>query len=176
MRRDVLVLNPNGYMVLRFKADNPGVWFFHCHIEWHIDQGLVATMIESPLELQKTLSIPQSHYDTCIEQDIPYAGNAAGNTVDLLDLKGANVAPGPLPAGFTARGIVALVFSVLAAFIGMAVITWYVFSTAKDVANITRYGLAEMGDADKAAEAQRRANEHNAQPEVSEGRTTGADL
>lgn len=22
--------------VVRFQADNPGVWFFHCHMEWHL--------------------------------------------------------------------------------------------------------------------------------------------
>jgi iron transport multicopper oxidase len=21
---------------IRFQADNPGVWFFHCHMEWHL--------------------------------------------------------------------------------------------------------------------------------------------
>jgi len=126
MRRDTLVLRPEGHIVLRFKADNPGVWLFHCHIEWHVDQGLIATMIEAPLELQKSLVIPQSHFDTCVKGKKPYAGNAAGNTKDFLDLTGQNVQPAPLPAGFTARGIVALTFSVLAALIGMAVIIWYV--------------------------------------------------
>ena len=28
MRRDTFVLNPQGHVVLRFKADNPGVWLF----------------------------------------------------------------------------------------------------------------------------------------------------
>lgn len=32
MRRDTFVLYPDGNIVLRFKADNPGVWLFHCHI------------------------------------------------------------------------------------------------------------------------------------------------
>lgn len=102
------------------------VWLFHCHIEWHVASGLVATMVEAPTELQQTLKIPQGHLDTCKSQNIATAGNAAGNTVDLFDLKGENVSPAPLPSGFTARGIVALVFSVIAAFIGLAVITWYV--------------------------------------------------
>lgn len=56
---------------------------------------------------------------------MPMQGNAAGNTVDVLDLKGETSFPGPLPAGFTARGIVALVFSCVAAFLGMTVIGWY---------------------------------------------------
>ena len=82
-------------------------------------------MIEAPLSLQETLQIPQNHLDTCTKQNIPIAGNAAGNTKDLFDLKGARVSPAPLPAGFTARGIVALVFSCLSAFLGVAVIAWY---------------------------------------------------
>ena len=105
------------------------VWLFHCHIEWHVASGLVATMVEAPKELQQTLKIQEGHLDTCKSQGIAVAGNAAGNTVDLFDLKGENHSPKPLPSGFTARGIVALVFSVISAFIGLAVITWYASST-----------------------------------------------
>ena len=36
-----------GYVVLRFVADNPGVWFFHCHIDWHLLLGLGMTFVES---------------------------------------------------------------------------------------------------------------------------------
>ncbi|KAI9845595.1 MAG: hypothetical protein M1838_001679 [Thelocarpon superellum] len=142
MRRDTFMVKPNANVVLRFQADNPDtfspsdtfsneadvsprIWLFHCHIEWHIASGLVATMIEAPTELQKTLQLTPDHLSTCRDQGIPTAGNAAGNTADLLDLSGNNYPPAPLPDGFTARGIVALVFSVLSAFIGMAVITWY---------------------------------------------------
>lgn len=52
------------------------------------------------------------------------AGNAAGNTEDLYDLTGENKAPPPLPEGFTPRGIVALVFSCIAAVLGMVSIVW----------------------------------------------------
>ena len=75
--------------------------------------------------MQKTLKIPENHYAICKTAGIPTEGNAAGNTKDPLDLAGANVSPAPLPAGFTARGIVALVFSCVAAFLGCAVIAWY---------------------------------------------------
>jgi len=144
MRRDTVVLHPEGHMVLRFEADNPGVWLFHCHIEWHMDQGLIATMIEAPLDVQKSQTIPQNHFDACTAGKIPYAGNAAANTEDVLDLKGASKAPKPLPSGFTARGIVAMTFSVLAAVIGCAVIAWY--------------GMADMGAASIASEERRIAN------------------
>jgi hypothetical protein len=95
-------------------------------IEWHVDQGLIATMIEAPLEIQKSQVIPQNHIEACQAANIPFAGNAAANTVDHFDLKGANIAPKPLPAGFTPRGIVAMVFSCIAALLGLATITWYV--------------------------------------------------
>lgn len=127
MRRDTVLVHPNGNIVLRFRSDNPGVWLFHCHIEWHVASGLVATIIERPLDIQAQLAgkIPQDHLDNCKLDGVPTAGNAAGNTADLLDLTGENRSPGTLPAGFTARGIVALVFSCVAAFLGMAVIGWY---------------------------------------------------
>lgn len=81
-------------------------------------------MIEAPLDIQKEQTIPQNHFDACTAGKIPFTGNAAGNTKDFLNLKGANRAPKPLPDGFTARGIVAMTFSVLAAVIGCAVIAW----------------------------------------------------
>ncbi|MDI1487725.1 MAG: hypothetical protein OHK93_006997 [Ramalina farinacea] len=125
MRRDTFMVRPNGNFVIRFRADNPGIWLFHCHIEWHIASGLVATMIEAPDVLQQTISIPRDHIDSCIAEKLPTEGNAAGNTVDLFDLSGAHKPPPPLPAGFEARGIVALVFSCLCAFLGVGVIAWY---------------------------------------------------
>lgn len=30
--RDVVMVPPGGSTTIRFKADNPGVWFFHCHM------------------------------------------------------------------------------------------------------------------------------------------------
>ncbi|MCJ1352940.1 MAG: hypothetical protein MMC33_002924 [Icmadophila ericetorum] len=125
IRRDVFMVNPLGNIVLRFVANNAGVWFFHCHIEWHLLSGLAIVFIEDPLTLQETLTIPAEQYEMCADQNIPTAGNAAGNTQDFFDLTGQNLPPPPLPAGFTPRGIVALVFSCISAVVGMAAIVWY---------------------------------------------------
>ncbi|KAI8611839.1 Cupredoxin [Chytriomyces sp. MP71] len=35
-----------GYAVIRFIADNPGAWIFHCHIAWHLAVGLSVTLVE----------------------------------------------------------------------------------------------------------------------------------
>lgn len=136
-RRDTAYVRPNSNMVLRFTADNPGVWIFHCHIEWHLEQGLALILVEAPTQLQKQ-TIPQEHYDMCAAAGLPTAGNAAGNTVNLLDLTGQNEQEPELPAGFTPRGIVAMVFSCVAAFVGMGAIAWY------GMADITLYTPAEI--------------------------------
>jgi len=95
MKRDTIAVNPNSYAVIRFVADNPGVWLFHCHIEWHVIMGLTATIIEAP-EALVGLSIPDDNQAACKAQNIPIAGNAAGNTNNLTDLTGANtVSPYP---------------------------------------------------------------------------------
>ncbi|EFQ94756.1 hypothetical protein PTT_07471 [Pyrenophora teres f. teres 0-1] len=127
MRRDTILVYPNGHIVLRFRSDNPGVWLFHCHIEWHVASGLTATMIEAPLAVQAQLkdNIPADHWKVCEEKGVLTKGNAAGNTVDFADLRGENAPPGRVPSGFTKRGVVALVFSCLSAFLGLGVIGWY---------------------------------------------------
>ena len=82
-------------------------------------------MVEAPLDIQASnLTIPADHLAACAAGNVPIAGNAAGNTVDLMDLTGENTGPPPIPAGFEPRGIVALVFSVISAFLGIAVIAW----------------------------------------------------
>ncbi|KAF3045624.1 hypothetical protein E8E12_010734 [Didymella heteroderae] len=40
LRRDTATIEPYGWMLIRFVADNPGAWAFHCHIGWHNEAGL----------------------------------------------------------------------------------------------------------------------------------------
>ena len=135
MLRDTIYINPQSYAVLRFKADNPGVWFFHCHIEWHLDQGLAIVLIEDPEGIQKQESqqITDNHKEICEKVGVPWEGNAAGNTENYLDLKGENVQHKRLPTGFTAKGIVALVFSCIAGVLGLAAISYYGMTDIKNV-------------------------------------------
>jgi iron transport multicopper oxidase len=91
-KRDTIAVHGNSYAVLRFQANNPGVWLFHCHIEWHVIMGLTATIIEAPQELAG-LTVPADHLAACQAQGLPTAGNAAGNTQNYTDLTGANTVP-----------------------------------------------------------------------------------
>ncbi|KAL1913437.1 hypothetical protein Sste5344_000398 [Sporothrix stenoceras] len=119
IRRDTLLIYPNGFAVLRFRADNPGVWLFHCHIEWHLSTGLVATFVEVPNDLRRQYlfsegnSLPDDHLAACTAGGVPTTGNAAGNTADFLDLKGESVPPPALPDGC------------ISGIAGVAVVAWY---------------------------------------------------
>ncbi|KAG7284906.1 hypothetical protein NEMBOFW57_009521 [Staphylotrichum longicolle] len=90
--RDTVAVMANSYAVLRFKADNPGVWLFHCHIEWHVAMGLTATIIEAPDRL-RGMTFPPDHLAACDKLGIPYRGNAAGNTDDPANTTGFNTVP-----------------------------------------------------------------------------------
>ena len=81
--------------------------------------------MKAPLQLKKTLHLPKEHYSICKAANIPTSGNAAGNSHDFLDLKGENAPPAPLPAGFTTKGVIALLFSICSGVLGTVVIFWY---------------------------------------------------
>ncbi|KAA8572187.1 hypothetical protein EYC84_002096 [Monilinia fructicola] len=63
-RRDVQMLQANGYMVLQVTADNPGVWPLHCHIAFHVSSGLYVNVVERPADIAK-LKIPSIMAQTC---------------------------------------------------------------------------------------------------------------
>ncbi|EFX03254.1 iron transport multicopper oxidase fet3 precursor [Grosmannia clavigera kw1407] len=91
-RRDTIAVNGNSYVVIRFKVQNPGVFLFHCHIEWHVEMGLTVTIIQEPDQL-KGLTFPDDHIANCKKMGIPYQGNAIGNTVDPLNTTGFQTVP-----------------------------------------------------------------------------------
>lgn len=63
-RRDTHNLSPFGHMVLQYNADNPGTWAFHCHIAFHLSQGLFQTYMERPLDINQS-QIPMVMEQTC---------------------------------------------------------------------------------------------------------------
>ncbi|XP_033225671.1 laccase-1 [Belonocnema kinseyi] len=38
--KDTVTVPDGGFTILRFYADNPGYWLFHCHIEFHAEVGM----------------------------------------------------------------------------------------------------------------------------------------
>ncbi|KAF3067162.1 Laccase-1 [Daldinia childiae] len=51
MRRDTVTVPPFNHVVLRFAADNPGLWALHCHVAWHVEGGMFLTLAERPSDL-----------------------------------------------------------------------------------------------------------------------------
>ncbi|KAK3605830.1 hypothetical protein CHS0354_002467 [Potamilus streckersoni] len=61
-RKDTIIVPTGGYTVIRFQADNPGLWYFHCHIELHNLDGMVLMINESFAEVpDPPANFPQCH-------------------------------------------------------------------------------------------------------------------
>ncbi|CAG8672696.1 15741_t:CDS:2, partial [Dentiscutata heterogama] len=53
IERDTATVPAGGWLIARFVSNNPGVWGFHCHIEWHVQAGLVMAFIAQPDKIKK---------------------------------------------------------------------------------------------------------------------------
>ncbi|KAH6570912.1 hypothetical protein BSLG_006164 [Batrachochytrium salamandrivorans] len=136
LRRDTVVIPPNGYAVIRFMADNPGVWLFHCHVEWHLEAGLVALIIEAPDVMKKTITIPQATTDQCQAMGMSVKGNAFGYD-DTTTFDGV-LAIDVYPEGFTGRTIGAFAGTVISALLGLAFVIWYASADHPDAVDAAK--------------------------------------
>ncbi|ODV77364.1 uncharacterized protein CANTADRAFT_97027 [Suhomyces tanzawaensis NRRL Y-17324] len=57
---DSILVPPNGHAVIRFEANNPGIWLLHCHNLGHLIGGMGAVIYES---LHDIPEIPQYLHD-----------------------------------------------------------------------------------------------------------------
>jgi hypothetical protein len=63
-RRDVATVEGFGWSLIRFVADNPGVWNFHCHMLWHAEAGM-AMQFASRLDVLRTWAVPEESARLC---------------------------------------------------------------------------------------------------------------
>ncbi|XP_042475551.1 laccase-8-like [Macadamia integrifolia] len=65
-KRNTVAVPRGGWAVIRFRADNPGTWIIHCHLETHLSWGLATVLIvdEGPTSFYK-LPRPPSDYPKC---------------------------------------------------------------------------------------------------------------
>ncbi|KXX80824.1 Laccase-2 [Madurella mycetomatis] len=59
MRRDTSILPSFGWMVVAFKNDNPGAWLFHCHVAWHVSQGLSVQFLEKVSQIPRVMNLDE---------------------------------------------------------------------------------------------------------------------
>uniref|UniRef100_A0A453KPR5 L-ascorbate oxidase n=1 Tax=Aegilops tauschii subsp. strangulata TaxID=200361 RepID=A0A453KPR5_AEGTS len=67
--KNTVAVHPFGWTALRFRADNPGVWAFHCHIEAHFFMGMGVAFEEGiervgdlPEEIRRCVSTKGGHH------------------------------------------------------------------------------------------------------------------
>ena len=141
--RDTIQVPGNSRATIRFVANNPGAWMFHCHLEvrhflhslstqltscykWHLESGLALTFIEAPTEMQTLIHPPTYVAEQCGMLGFPTSGNAAGH-YDSTDLSGLLSGPHRQVLGWTPKGIAALSGCVVAALSGMTSVGLYAF-------------------------------------------------
>ncbi|KAI4181461.1 MAG: hypothetical protein L6R41_006605 [Letrouitia leprolyta] len=79
-RRDVQIVQAQGYLVIQYDTDNPGVWPFHCHIAWHVSGGLYVNLMEQPDKI-KQRTVPQTMAQTCRDWS-DYSGHTVVAQID----------------------------------------------------------------------------------------------
>ncbi|ROW16190.1 hypothetical protein VPNG_01767 [Cytospora leucostoma] len=64
LRRDVTAVEAFGWTLIRFVADNPGIWLLHCHMIWHGEAGM-AMQFASRLDIMRNWTIPEQSARLC---------------------------------------------------------------------------------------------------------------
>ncbi|KAK9126217.1 hypothetical protein Scep_015063 [Stephania cephalantha] len=66
VERNTIGVPTGGWTAIRFRADNPGVWFFHCHLEVHTTWGLkMAFVVDNGNGPNESVLPPPSDLPTC---------------------------------------------------------------------------------------------------------------
>lgn len=52
-----MTVDAYGWSLIRFVADNPGLWALHCHISWHMESGLLMQFM-TRADVMKGWTIP----------------------------------------------------------------------------------------------------------------------
>ncbi|XP_033743268.1 L-ascorbate oxidase-like isoform X2 [Pecten maximus] len=83
--KDTVLLPRQGYVVVRFKAENPGFWFVHCHMEPHQISGMSLILQEGDGEQMPTppSTLPgcNNFFSTDDSTDLPKATSLLGNVM-----------------------------------------------------------------------------------------------
>ncbi|KII87726.1 hypothetical protein PLICRDRAFT_176505 [Plicaturopsis crispa FD-325 SS-3] len=78
VRRDTVNLgsDTNDNVTIRFTTDNPGPWFFHCHVDWHLEAGFAIVFAEDTGDTAAHSPVPQDWKDLCPTYNAAHSGNS----------------------------------------------------------------------------------------------------
>ncbi|XP_053377652.1 uncharacterized protein LOC123528865 isoform X2 [Mercenaria mercenaria] len=57
-QKDTVIVPAGGYVVIRFRTDNPGIWTFHCHIDLHNTHGMAMVIDEGEIKPSPPVGFP----------------------------------------------------------------------------------------------------------------------
>ncbi|KII87346.1 hypothetical protein PLICRDRAFT_113151 [Plicaturopsis crispa FD-325 SS-3] len=70
VRRDVVSIGTTGDNVtIRWTTDNPGPWFLHCHIDWHLEAGFAIVFAEDINSTASANPVPDAWSNLCPTYD-----------------------------------------------------------------------------------------------------------
>ncbi|KAH9968478.1 Steccherinum Ochraceum laccase obtained By multi crystals composite data collection technique [Lactifluus volemus] len=80
--RDVVSIGtgPTDNVTIRFFTDNPGPWFLHCHIDWHLNAGLAVVFAEGVPEVSKEDIVTDEWRELCPIYNKFINASTAGDT------------------------------------------------------------------------------------------------
>ncbi|KAF5360146.1 hypothetical protein D9758_011342 [Tetrapyrgos nigripes] len=65
VRRDTTSVGDANLTTIRFVTDNPGPWFLHCHIDFHLELGLAVVLAEDVEDVPTTNLVPDEWDRLC---------------------------------------------------------------------------------------------------------------
>ncbi|XP_066333870.1 laccase-15-like [Miscanthus floridulus] len=76
--RNTVLVPSLGWAAVRFVADNPGVWYLHCHYEFHVAVGMATVFVtEDGPTVGSALPPPPA--------DLPKCGGGHGSSLDVME-------------------------------------------------------------------------------------------
>jgi len=70
--KDTVHVPAGGWAIIQFRADNPGWWFFHCHMAIHVNDGMAVIVAEAaqqiPSRLTNTTYLGERGFPSCEEE------------------------------------------------------------------------------------------------------------
>lgn len=67
--KDTVIVPPSGYAIIRFKVDNPGFWFSHCHFESHSNEGMAFVAVFCLDKIKKSTTLNNCDKSQCSKFD-----------------------------------------------------------------------------------------------------------
>ncbi|KAI0078079.1 laccase [Panus rudis PR-1116 ss-1] len=100
--------DPNDLVTIRFETNNPGPWFLHCHIDFHLNAGFAVVMAEGINQTAAANPVPDAWQQLC-----PTYDKLENITVSSAPFGGSTIASGTasgfvsgrVPSGSASRSI-----------------------------------------------------------------------